>query len=205
MLLTGKQLQVLRFICDYRERNAISPTLEEIASNFGVSKITVHEHLTHLEKKGAITRLRARARGIQILHNPDSPEAKGIPAATPTLPVLGTITAGRPIEAIEETETFELSELIPHGPNHYLLRVQGDSMIEDHILDDDFVVVRRCETAENGQTVVAVLDENEATLKRFYRENGRFRLQPANPEYPPLLCDQVEIRGVVVGIVRRLR
>ncbi len=204
MLLTGKQLQVLRFIRKYRAEHAISPTLEEIAKDFGVSKITVHEHLTHLERKGAIFRLRARARGIQVLHDPDSPEARGLTPRGPEIHVLGTIAAGQPIEAIEDHETIDLSELVPHGPNHYLLRVRGDSMIDDHILEGDFVVVERRETARNGETVVAVIDDNEATLKRFYREDGHFRLQPANPSYPPLLRDRVQIRGVVVGVVRRV-
>lgn len=205
MLLTGKQLAVLRFIRDYREQNSISPTLEEIAKNFGISKITVHEHLSHLERKGAIYRLRARARGIQVLHDPDSAEAKGIPPAVPTLPILGSIAAGQPIEAIEDRETVHLSDLVPHGPNHYLLRVRGDSMTDDHILDGDFVVVERRETAQNGETVVAIIDDNEATLKRFYKENGQFRLQPANPAYPPLVRDRVHVRGVVVGVVRAVK
>lgn len=206
MLLTGKQLHVLRFIRDYRREHSIAPTLDEIAKNFGISKITVHEHLTHLEKKGAIFRLRARARGIQVLHDPDSAEARGVAGASnSTLQLLGKIAAGQPIEAIEDQESLDLDELIPHGPNHYLLEVRGDSMIEDHILDGDYVVVERREAARNGETVVAIIDDNEATLKRFYKEDGQFRLQPANPSYPPLIRDRVQIRGVVVGVVRKVR
>lgn len=205
MLLTGKQLDVLRFIRKYRSERSISPTLEEIARNFGISKITVHEHLTHLERKGAIFRLRARARGIQVLHDPDSPEARGLASEKPALPVLGRIAAGEPIEAIEDRESVHLSDLIPHGPDHYLLRVRGDSMIEDHILDGDLVIVERRESAHNGETVVAIIDDNEATLKRFYKENGHFRLQPANAGYPALIRDRVQIRGVVVGVVRTVR
>ncbi len=203
MLLTGKQLQVLRFIRDYRREHALAPTLDEIAAHFGVSKITVHEHLGHLEKKGAIFRLRARARGIQVLHDPDSPEAEA--SSSGALPLLGKIAAGRPIEAIEDRELIEISDLIPHGPNHYLLEVRGDSMIDDHILDGDYVVVERREHARNGETVVAIIDDNEATLKRFYREERHFRLQPANPKYPPLIRDRVQIRGVVVGVIRQVR
>lgn len=207
MLLTGKQLQVLRFIRDYRRENSIAPTLDEIAKNFGISKITVHEHLSHLERKGAIFRLRARARGIQVLHDPDTPEARGV-AGKPgeaAIQLLGKIAAGQPIEAIEDRETVDLDELIPHGPNHYLLEVRGDSMIEDHILNGDYVVVERREAARNGETVVAIIDDNEATLKRFYKEDGQYRLQPANPSYPPLIRDRVQIRGVVVGVVRKVR
>jgi len=203
MLLTGKQLDVLRYIRDFRSQKAISPTLEEIASHFGVSKITVHEHLTHLERKGAIFRLRARARGIQVLQDPDSPEERGVRPAG--FRVLGTIAAGQPIEAIEDQENIDLAELIPHGPNTYLLLVRGDSMVDDHILDGDYVLVERREAASNGETVVAIIDDNEATLKRFYKENGHFRLQPANPSYPALIRDRVQIRGVVVGVIRRFR
>ena len=205
MLLTGKQLQVLRFIRDYRRENSIAPTLDEIAKNFGISKITVHEHLTHLERKGAIFRLRARARGIQVLYDPDTPEARGIDQGAAKLQLLGKIAAGQPIEAIEDRQTLDLDDLVPHGPNHYLLEVRGDSMIEDHILDGDYVVVERRDGAQNGETVVAIIDDNEATLKRFYKENGQFRLQPANPAYPPLIRERVQVRGVVVGVVRKVR
>ncbi|MEZ5990065.1 MAG: transcriptional repressor LexA [Planctomycetota bacterium] len=205
MLLTGKQLEVLRFIRDYRRQNAIAPTLEEMAKHFGVSKITIHEHLSHLERKGAIFRARARARGIQVLYDPDSPEGRGMLPAEVSLPVLGLIHAGHPLEAVEDREMIPLGDLVPHGPNHYLLRVRGDSMIEDHIQDGDYVIVERRETARNGETVVAILEDNEATLKRFYRETDHVRLQPANPNYPPMICDKVEIRGVVVGVVRCIR
>ncbi len=205
MLLTSKQLDVLRFIRDYRRENALAPTLEEMAKNFGVSKITIHEHLSHLERKGAIFRARARARGITVLYDPDSPEGRGLIPSDVSLPVLGQIAAGRPIEAIEDREMIPLSELVPHGQNHYLLRVRGDSMIEDHIQDGDFVIVERREIARNGETVVAIIDDNEATLKRYYREPNHIRLQPANPNYPPMIRNKVEIRGVVVGVVRKIR
>ncbi len=205
MLLTGRQLDVLRFIRDYRREHAIAPTLDEIAKHFGVSKITIHEHLTHLEKKGAIFRMKAKARGIQILHDPDCPEGLGVAPGEITLPVLGQIAAGQPLEAIEDRETISLSDLVPHGPNHYLLRVRGDSMIEDHIQDGDFVICEKRSVARNGETVVAIIDDNEATLKRFYRESGHFRLQPANPNYPPIIANKVAVRGVVVGVVRQVR
>ncbi|PIE25669.1 MAG: repressor LexA [Planctomycetota bacterium] len=204
MLLTERQLDVLRFIRDYRRENALAPTLEEIANFFDVSKITVHEHLKHLERKGAIFRLRGKARGIQILYDPDSPEGRGMVPDAVSMPVLGQIAAGQPLEAVEDRETISLQELVPHGPDHYLLKVRGDSMIEDHICDGDYVIVERRTTARNGETVVAVIDDNEATLKRFYREKGRFRLQPANPNYPPIIRYRIQIRGVVVGVVRQV-
>ena len=204
MLLTAKQLEVLRFIRDYRREQAIAPTLEEMASHFGVSKITIHEHLTHLARKGAIYRAKARARGIQLLYDPDSPEGREVTSGEASLPLLGTIAAGQPLEAVENREFIKISDLIPHGEGHFLLRVSGDSMIDDHIQDGDFVIVERRETARNGEMVVAITDDNEATLKHFYAENGHIRLQPANQNYPALLCQKVEIRGVVVAVVRKI-
>lgn len=202
--LTEKQLEILRFIRSYRQRNALAPTLEEIAKHFGVSKITVHEHLKHLELKGAIRRTRRKSRAIEVLYDPDTPEGRGLPPGAAELPVLGTIAAGHPIEAIEDREAIPLTTLLPHGPDHYLLRVRGDSMIDEHIQDGDYVLVERRQSARNGEMVVAIMDDNEATLKRFYRERGAFRLQPANPSYPPIYRDELEIRGVVLALVRKL-
>jgi repressor LexA len=205
MLLTKRQLEILRFLRDYRARHALAPTLDEMADHFRVSKITIHEHLTHLEQKGALFRARARARGLQVLYDPDAPPPSTGPADRQHLRLVGTIAAGQPLEALEDPVTLDLSEIVPHGENHYLLRVKGDSMADDHILDGDLVIVERIETAQNGQTVVAIIDDNEATLKRFYRENGHIRLQPANSAYPPLIRDRVQIRGVAVGVLRTLR
>ncbi len=204
MHLTRRQLDVLRFVRDYLREHALAPTLDEIAERFGVSKVTVHEHLAHLERKGWIRREHGRSRAISLVRDPDLPEAYGTPLDDVELPILGTITAGLPLEAIEDKETVSVSELVPHGPDHYLLKVRGDSMIEDHIQDGDYVILERRTTARDGEMVVAVLDDNEATLKRFYREGDKFRLQPANPNFPPMIVDRVEIRGVVVGVVRRL-
>ena len=205
MFFTKKQLDILRFLRDFRNEHAVSPTLEEVAESFSVSKVTIFEHLRKLEEKGAIRRRKAYARGIEILHDPDLPEERGLPAESLEFPVLGRIRAGSPLEAIEDRETISLSELIPHGHNHYLLRVVGDSMIEDHIQDGDFVIVEKRAVANNGEMVVGVLEDNEATLKRFYREKGRFRLQPSNPNYPPIYTETLEIRGVVVGVIRQIR
>ena len=122
-----------------------------------------------------------------------------------SLPILGIIAAGRPIEAVEDREELEISELVPTGEGIYLLRVRGKSMIEDHIDDGDLVVVERRETAENGDIVVAILEDEEATLKRYYREKNRIRLQPANPNMEPIYVDSVTLRGVVRGVIRRFR
>ncbi|MCK5944371.1 MAG: repressor LexA, partial [Planctomycetes bacterium] len=150
LMLTEKQIRVLRFFRDYRQENGIAPTLDEAAQALGVSKITIHEHLNQLSKKGAIHRDRAKARAVAILYDPDADEQDQNDDAIPSLPLVGSIAAGRPIEALEDREDLSLTELVPTGDRIYLLRVRGKSMIEDHIDDGDLVVVERRETANDG-------------------------------------------------------
>ena len=197
--LTRRQRDILEFFKDYVGRQGISPTLEEIAEHLGVNRVTVFGHVAEMERKGVLKR-RARgvSRGLEIVDQ-ESDEANG----APSLPVLGKIAAGAPIETIEEPEQLDLGALIPEGRDVYALEVTGTSMIEDAIADGDIVLIERRETARNGETVVAVLPDGEATLKRFYREEGRIRLQPANSTMEPIYTDDVEIRGVVCGVVRR--
>ncbi len=198
--LTPKQLRVLRYFRDYRDEHGLSPTLEEAAAELGVSKITIREHLTHLQTKGAIARDKARARSVTILFDPDAPEVE---STEPSVRILGSIAAGVPIEAIEDAEPVPLTELIPTDDDVYLLNVSGKSMIEDHIDDGDLVVVRSANTARDGDIVVAIVDGEEATLKRFYREGDRVRLQPANETMQPMYPETLEIRGIVEGVIRR--
>ena len=206
MMLTEKQILVLRYFRDYRRERGIAPTLDEAARALGVSKITIHEHLNQLTKKGAIHRDRAKARAVAILYDPDAPTAGEPQGVQPTIPLVGRIAAGRPIEALEDREEIQLTDLVPTGDRMYLLRVRGNSMIEDHIADGDLVVVERRETAHDGDIVVAILEDEVATLKRFYREpNGMVRLQPANAEMAPLFTSRVELRGIVRGVIRRFR
>ena len=206
LMLTEKQIRVLRYFRDYRRENGIAPTLDEAAQALGVSKITIHEHLNQLTKKGAIHRDRAKARAVAILYDPDAATGDGNRDAIPTLPLVGSIAAGRPIDALEDREEVRLTELVPTGDRIYMLRVKGKSMIEDHIDDGDLVVVERRETANDGDIVVAILEDEEATLKRFYREsNGMIRLQPANSEMEPLFTNRVQLRGVVRGVIRKFR
>jgi repressor LexA len=204
IMLTGRQADVLRFFRDYRRQNGISPTLDEAAKALGVNKITIHEHLRHLEDKGAIVRDAGKSRAVAVVFDPDATTMSSrVPEC---LPLLGRIRAGRPIEAVEDREEVQLAELVPTGGNHYLLQVRGNSMIEDHIADGDFVVVEGQRSPRNGEIVVAILPDEEATLKRFYREpDGRVRLQPANADMAPIYTDSVEVRGIVRGVVRRFR
>lgn len=205
LMLTEKQIRVLRYFRDYRREKGIAPTLDEAAQALGVSKITIHEHLNQLTRKGAIHRDRAKARAVAILHDPDASEEL-VSTPIPSIPLVGMIAAGRPIEALEDRQEMSLTELVPTGDRIYLLRVRGKSMIEDHIDDGDLVVVERRETANDGDIVVAILEDEEATLKRFYRErNGSIRLQPANSSMEPIFTTRVQLRGVVRGVIRRFR
>jgi len=210
--LTRRQRAILEFFCDYRDANGISPTLEEIAQHFQVSKVTVFGHVAELERKGVIKRYaKGISRGLQLVDpeaDPRIPAAGGSDGSggppADGLTILGTIAAGAPIETLEEPELLPFAELAPPGKDVYVLRVRGTSMIEDAICDGDLVIVERRDDARDGQTVVAVLPGEEATLKRYYREpDGRIRLQPANAALQPILVDEVELRGVVIGVVRR--
>jgi len=196
-MLTKKQAQVLDFIKTYRAKHGYAPSLEDIRQKFKLaSGSTAHYYISKLQDAGFLNKEHNQPRAVSIV------EAK----QTIEVPILGAIAAGQPIEAIEipdETITITRDEIGKQG-KHYALRVQGSSMIDEGIFDGDIVIIRKQEVAENGQTVVAVIDDNEATLKKLYRENGRFRLQPANPTLFPIYRDEVEVRGVVVKIIRNL-
>lgn len=194
--LTRRQRDILQFFQQYSEAQGISPTLEEVARHFGLNKVTIFGHVAELERKGCLRRSAPGiSRGLQVVG------ARGREA----LPILGTIAAGAPIDALEIPEVLAFEELVPPGSDVYVLRVRGDSMIEDSIRDGDMVLVERRSNPVPGETVVAVLPGETATLKRYYPEaDGRIRLQPANSELAPLLVPEVEVRGVVIGVIRRL-
>jgi len=202
--LTKRQRQILDYYQDYVERHGISPTLEEVAQHFEVNKVTIFGHVAELERKGLLSRAGKRvSRGLQLTDLADkNPRTTAKPDAL-TIPILGRIAAGSPIEAIEDREELELSDLIPRGTDVYALRVRGSSMIDDGIRDGDLVLVERRSTARDGEMVVAVLPDEEATLKRIYREKSGFRLQPANAAMQPIFTPTVEVRGVVLGVIRR--
>ncbi|MGD2151776.1 MAG: transcriptional repressor LexA [Gemmatimonadales bacterium] len=202
MALTKRQREILDFIESFIQTSGYSPSFEEIADFFGYRSLaTVHEHLSNLERKGYIRRNYNESRSVEPL---ESARPKAVAAG---LPLLGLVAAGAPIEAIEDSEAVAVPEdmLTGRGP-HFVLRVRGDSMIDDQIRDGDCVVVDGREVAENGEMVIALVGGDSATVKRFYRENdGRIRLQPANEDHAPQYYseDEVQVRGVVVGVIRR--
>lgn len=201
MNYTPKQLQILRLIYEFQREHGFSPTYAELAKELGVSTITVFEHLVALERKNAIRRRRHEARSVEIIE----PNFLREQTRQNTLQIRGSIAAGTPIEAIqlENKEDVSLGDVFDCKPNSFLLRVKGDSMIDDHILDGDLILVEGRETADDGEIVVALDENGHATLKRIYRENGRIRLQPSNSTMPPIFVDNCKIQGVFKGLVRK--
>ena len=198
--VTPRQFEILQLLRDYRRQHGYSPTMQEIGDRLGLTKVTVFEHVGALERKGVLLRgAKHRARSLRVCPDfqfPDEGPAK--------IPLVGRIAAGAPIEAIEDREVLDLDEMFNRPGERFALRVTGHSMIDEHICDGDLVVCERRDTVHNGETVVALLADGEATLKKFYREPDRIRLQPANPDFDPIYTKDVNIQGVVVGVVRAL-
>ncbi|MCB9833686.1 MAG: transcriptional repressor LexA [Planctomycetes bacterium] len=196
MALTKKQAQILAWLETYVDDRGYAPTMEEIGEHFGVSPVTAYEHVKALEAKGAIRTERNRARSIEIVRDGGT---------WPRVPLLGRIAAGLPIEALSHDEVFDFESLFPPGGDCFILEVKGHSMIEDHIQDGDLVVVASRQTARPGETVVALIRDEEATLKRFYPEGRKVRLEPANASMKPIIvpAEEVRIQGVVLGVMRR--
>lgn len=194
MNLTPKQAQLAAFIREFVRARGYAPSLDEMAKRFGVSRITIHERLGGLEKRGVLRRAKYQARAIELLER----------VTSHTVPLLGYIAAGEPIEAVENKEDVDVGEMLDSGKEQYVLKVRGTSMIDEQIRDGDYVIVEKRDRARNGETVVALVNGSEATLKKFYREkDGRIRLQPANPDMPPIFPRDVKIQGVVIGVVRK--
>ncbi len=199
--LYKRQRELLEFLRQFIHKNGYSPTLSEIADAMNVSSLaTIHEHLQALIKKGIIKRYEGAVRGIEILDEKMAGVLEGI-----ELPLVGFIAAGRPIEAIEDpTETIQISPTLISGRRRaFVLQVRGNSMVKDGIYDGDYVVVEQQETAENGDIVVALLGNGFATLKRYYREAHRIRLEPANDSMSPIFATNVQVQGKVRGIIRK--
>ncbi|MEJ2217219.1 MAG: transcriptional repressor LexA [Gemmatimonadota bacterium] len=201
MPLTKRQKEILDFVKQFLEENGYSPSFEEIARHFHYSSLaTVHEHLENLRQKGFIRKSYNESRSIELIPT-------GIRTSAVELPLMGAVAAGLPIEAIRDNETVSVpDDFLRRTGSHYVLRVRGDSMIDEQIRDGDYIVVNARPTAENGEMVVALVDGDSATVKKLYREpNGQIRLQPANPGMKPMIyaANRVLVQGVVVGVLRR--
>jgi len=200
--LTKKQRQVLDYIRTFIENLGHAPSYEEIAQGLGLSSpSTIHVHVENLRRKGYLTKKWNANRSIDLAET--GPEV----ALAEEVPLAGRIAAGLPIEALQDVETIALpSSMLGRHPT-YVLQVKGDSMIGDHVLDGDYVIVESRQAALDGEMVVAIVRGSEATLKRFHRHRNKIHLQPANPAYEPIILDEkdVSIQGVVVGILRKYR
>ena len=198
--LTKRQREILDYLNEFIAQHGYAPSLEEIGKRFTLSSLaTVHKHLTNLQDKGFIRRAWNRSRSVELL--PSRGGGRAI-----EVPMLGFVAAGMPIEAVAGTESIAIPESLISGKRDtYVLRVRGDSMIDEQIRDGDWVVVEDRKSADNGEMVIALVGGQDATLKKFYNENGRIRLQPANPTMQPIFVDpeNLQIQGVVVGVMRK--
>jgi repressor LexA len=206
MALTKRQKEVLNYLVGFLNKNGYSPSFEEIAHALKLTSLaTVHKHLSTLEKKGFIRRGYNQSRSIEVIQLPKPIREEILERHVVELRLAGRIAAGRPLEAVEDAETISLADFA-RGHNTFVLQVKGESMRDDHILDGDFIVVEQTQVANPGEIVIALVGEDEATVKRFYREpGGKIRLQPANSEMLPIVLpsDDVKIQGKVVGVLRK--
>lgn len=205
MAITKRQRQIYDFISDFVQKNQYSPSFEEIREAMKLNSLaTVHKHISNLETKGLLTRDYNRSRSIDLL--PPKGRLKQAMAVNSTmvLPLMGRIAAGQPIEAIERNETISLADFV-QSKEVFVLEVRGESMQDEHILDGDYVLVEKIKTAHNGDIVVALVDDNDATLKRFYRDGDNIRLQPSNAAMKPIIVPAaaVQIQGRVIGVLRK--
>ena len=210
--LTPRQLQLLRMVVRFQENRSYSPTLAEMASELNISRSTTFEHIAELRKKGLLSGYPNKARSLKV----SSRAHKLLSCLTDQsfhsyvsepggIPLSGRVVAGVPLEAVENVENLSLKSCFGTGDDIFALEVKGDSMIKEDIHEGDYVICRRSSVADDGQLVVAIVDEENATLKRFYKEKNRARLQPANDDYQPIYSDNCRIEAVVVGLVRRFK
>ena len=203
MNLTPKQLRILQLIRDWRVRRGYSPTMQELADEIGVSKVTVFEHVEALIKKGALIREPNKARSLSIAEGVAVPDE----SRPFRYPLVGKIAAGNPIEKVEDIDEIDLEDYI--GPRSqradstFALQVEGDSMKDEGILSGDLVLVERTQVAQNGDRVVALLPDGSTTLKTFFKEEDHIRLQPANPDFEPIRVKFCQVQGIVRSVVRR--
>lgn len=203
MNLTPKQLRILKLIRDWRVRRGYSPTMQELADEIGVSKVTVFEHVEALIKKGALTRDANKARSLAIAEGVAVPDE----SRPMRFPLVGKIAAGYPIEKIADEDEVDLDDLFGptkgHNDGSFALRVDGDSMRDEGILDGDIILVERTQVASNGDRVVALLPDGATTLKTFFKEADHIRLQPANPEFEPIRVKYCQVQGIVKAVIRQ--
>ncbi len=204
MYLTKRQRQVLNFTKNFISENGYSPSLEEIGRGLNLSSLaTVHKHIANLQEKGLLKRLANRSRSIEL------EEAPPLGNSQEGLKLLGEIAAGMPIEVYEDSSSSAATLDVPPefvtSPANYVLRVRGESMIEESIADGDYIICEPRETAQNGETVVALIDGHEATVKKIYVDGGMVRLQPANSQMEPRFfeADRVRVQGIVIGLLRK--
>jgi repressor LexA len=199
MALTRRQREVLDVIREFIDANGYSPSLEEIGGSLGLSSVaTVHKHVTHLVEKGLVRRVWNQNRSIDLVR-----ESTG---KALDLPLVGTIAAGAPLEAVPTTETLTVpADMVSGRGRTFVLKIQGESMIGEQIREGDYVIIEERQLARDGETVVALVDGSDATLKRFYREGATVRLQPSHPTMAPIVlaADRVQVQGVVVGLIRK--
>ncbi len=205
MAITRRQRQVYDYISGFVRKHGYSPSFEEIGKGLGLSSLaTVHKHISNLEKKGLLTRDYNRSRSIDLLPPKGRLKQAMSVNTTMVLPLVGRIAAGQPIEAVENPETISLADFV-RSKEVFVLEVRGDSMQDEHILDGDYVLVEKAKTAHNGDIVVALVEQSDATLKRFYREGDTIRLQPSNVNMQPIILPaaSVEVQGRVIGVLRK--
>jgi repressor LexA len=199
MILTKRQKQILDYLEDFIEKNGYAPSLIEISRHFNLNSIsTIHKHLLHLEEKGLIRRHWNRARAIEVVPSQPTPEARDVP-------LVGLISAGQPIEAVRANELVAVPEDLIGRRDVFVLKVKGESMVDEQVREGDYVIVENRSEARNGEMVVALLEGENATLKKYYREKEEIRLQPAHPTMKPIYVkeDDLKIQGVVIGLLRK--
>ncbi len=208
--LTPRQLQLLRMIAEYQQSRCYSPTLAEMSSALNISRSTVFEHIGELRKKGLLSgspnkarSLKASSKAQELLNYGTDQDFNFYPNESTGIPLAGKVAAGMPLEAVENMEDLSLNSCFGTGDNIFALEVNGESMTGEDIQPGDYVICHRSSTAHDGQLVVAIVDEENATLKRFYKEKNQARLQPANDSFKPIYSKNCRIEAVVIGLVRK--
>ena len=205
MAITKRQRQVYDFIAGFVQKHGYSPSFEEIGKGLKLSSLaTVHKHVSNLEKKSLLKRDYNRSRSIDLLPIRARKRVRPENGSGMTLPLVGRIAAGRPLEALENPETISLAD-ITRSKEVFVLQVSGTSMQDEHIVDGDYVLVEKTKIASNGEIVVALVEGSDATLKRIYKEGDRIRLQPSNAAMQPIIvqAESVQIQGRVIGVLRK--